>query len=236
MLYSKASNHGARISWADLEDSSDESITSDEHNNVEGNQRSHGPNADLNKTRVHGTHKPHALVTTRQSNSEQHEASHAMQKSMKHQTLTSVFQFETQCKNLHEAVLQGPQDFDGLPSSLGTIVHASGQCIPCFFHAKGKCVNGIGCKFCHADHFKKNIARPSKSRRERIQKHILSIATKVSHDSTLDTLETKVTKCLNSMELRLEHVDIKYKAMVYIQGMRKRAAKGNVAGRSLRPG
>jgi len=47
--------------------------------------------------------------------------------------------------------------------SLGSQLHGTGECRPCFYsHSKKGCHFGVACVFCHGDHVKKRKARPPK--------------------------------------------------------------------------
>eukprot|EP00428_Durinskia_dybowskii_P002192 CAMPEP_0170297018 /NCGR_PEP_ID=MMETSP0116_2-20130129/48666_1 /TAXON_ID=400756 /ORGANISM="Durinskia baltica, Strain CSIRO CS-38" /LENGTH=107 /DNA_ID=CAMNT_0010548635 /DNA_START=84 /DNA_END=404 /DNA_ORIENTATION=+ len=41
---------------------------------------------------------------------------------------------------------------DGTLPSVGSALHASGECKRCCFFHKGRCANGHACKFCHLPH------------------------------------------------------------------------------------
>jgi len=47
---------------------------------------------------------------------------------------------------------------DGLPS-VGSALHASGQCSRCCFFLKNRCRNGVNCQFCHLDHERRSRGR-----------------------------------------------------------------------------
>eukprot|EP00927_Polykrikos_kofoidii_P073379 TRINITY_DN69421_c0_g1_i1.p1 TRINITY_DN69421_c0_g1~~TRINITY_DN69421_c0_g1_i1.p1 ORF type:complete len:294 (+),score=51.21 TRINITY_DN69421_c0_g1_i1:227-1108(+) len=56
-----------------------------------------------------------------------------------------------------------PKREDGSVTSIGAILHELDSCAPCgFFRTPKGCINGIRCKFCHADHPKKKKVRTSK--------------------------------------------------------------------------
>lgn len=48
----------------------------------------------------------------------------------------------------------------GLPSA-GSVGHSAGQCNPCCFHPRGRCVNGQSCSFCHFSHEKRRRKKRS---------------------------------------------------------------------------
>jgi hypothetical protein len=52
-----------------------------------------------------------------------------------------------------------------LPSA-GSSLHASGQCRPCNFFAKGRCSNDLDCEFCHLSHQKRKPTRQEKRDRK----------------------------------------------------------------------
>lgn len=66
-----------------------------------------------------------------------------------------------------------PVPVDGVPLSVGSIPHAAGEACgpgPCRFHRKGKCFDGVLCRFCHctdSDHAK---PRPAKAAPKRTAK------------------------------------------------------------------
>mmetsp|Transcript_46821 Transcript_46821/g.111390 ORF Transcript_46821/g.111390 Transcript_46821/m.111390 type:complete len:430 (-) Transcript_46821:113-1402(-) len=50
--------------------------------------------------------------------------------------------------------------------SIGSELHAKGECRPCLYlRAKSGCFNGENCKFCHFSHVKKSRPRPCKAKR-----------------------------------------------------------------------
>lgn len=59
-------------------------------------------------------------------------------------------------------------DADDLPS-MGSALHASGECRRCNFFAKGRCQNGKDCAFCHLPHDRRQLRRCDCHRRIRIQ-------------------------------------------------------------------
>jgi len=195
---------GMRPLWADLEDlsdeySSDEAITADqqgskgheESNRIDGRETGEGLNARIGKPgriAAEGIHTSWADMDDSEDG-----------------------------RNLDEdMLLQVPKDADGFPTSVGAIKHTFGTCSPCFFHIKNKCVNGILCSFCHAEHRRKQQIRPSKARHERLRRWIQIIARKVECDSSSDTLDSRVSKCLDSMVHGYESVDLKHKVISYL--------------------
>merc|ERR1719352_22090 len=50
--------------------------------------------------------------------------------------------------------------------SLGSSLHATGQCRPCNFFGKGRCGNGTDCEFCHMPHQKRKPTRQEKRDRK----------------------------------------------------------------------
>mmetsp|Transcript_99582 Transcript_99582/g.257329 ORF Transcript_99582/g.257329 Transcript_99582/m.257329 type:complete len:911 (-) Transcript_99582:257-2989(-) len=52
---------------------------------------------------------------------------------------------------------------DGLPS-VGSALHASGQCSRCCFFLKNRCRNGVNCQFCHLDHERRSRGRGCRGR------------------------------------------------------------------------
>jgi len=70
---------------------------------------------------------------------------------------------------------QIPRDDDGFPTSIGSIGHATGDCVPCDFVFKPLgCRNGMFCSFCHLKNHtssrQRNRERPCKGKRQRHQK------------------------------------------------------------------
>lgn len=51
--------------------------------------------------------------------------------------------------------------------SLGSMGHAAGSCTKCVFFARGRCVNGYSCTFCHYGHPKSKSTKAAKERRNR---------------------------------------------------------------------
>lgn len=56
-------------------------------------------------------------------------------------------------------------NLDQLPS-LGSALHASGNCRPCNFFGKGRCSNEANCEFCHMPHQKRKPTRQEKRERK----------------------------------------------------------------------
>lgn len=54
----------------------------------------------------------------------------------------------------------------GEPPSVGSALHASGECKRCNFFAKGRCQNGKDCSFCHYPHEKRKHSRQEKRERK----------------------------------------------------------------------
>jgi len=52
---------------------------------------------------------------------------------------------------------------DGLPS-VGSALHASGQCSRCCFFLKNRCQNGVDCQFCHLEHERRSRGRGCRGR------------------------------------------------------------------------
>lgn len=72
-----------------------------------------------------------------------------------------------------------PLDRHGNPTSIGSIVHASGTCKPCAFVHTCMCTSGIQCEFCHFPHKRGKHPRPSKKKRERYQNIIKRCNTEI---------------------------------------------------------
>merc|ERR1719460_667812 len=62
------------------------------------------------------------------------------------------FQVEAETAVVEEA------NTEPLPS-LGSALHAAGDCRRCNFFAKGRCRNGIDCPFCHLPHERRKLSR-----------------------------------------------------------------------------
>jgi len=60
-----------------------------------------------------------------------------------------------------------PRRLDGTLASIGAVLHASNTCAPCsFFHFSMKgCHNGVRCRFCHAEHEKRQRRRTRHKKR-----------------------------------------------------------------------
>jgi len=70
---------------------------------------------------------------------------------------------------------EGETTIDGATSelpSLGSAKHSAGECKRCNFFAKGRCLNGLDCTFCHLPHEKRKPSRQEK--RERREAWLLS--------------------------------------------------------------
>jgi len=58
------------------------------------------------------------------------------------------------------------EGWSGPLPSMGSELHATGECRPCLYlRAKSGCFNGENCKFCHFSHVKKSRPRPCKAKR-----------------------------------------------------------------------
>lgn len=59
-----------------------------------------------------------------------------------------------------------------VPTSIGGLQHAGGDCVPCVYMSRGLCVRGADCNFCHFVHtdLKCKRTRPPKHVRERLKK------------------------------------------------------------------
>lgn len=58
---------------------------------------------------------------------------------------------------------------DGHPS-MGSVGHDEGNCKPCCFYKKAKCVKGAACKYCHyPKHDISPVPRPGKQTRDRLK-------------------------------------------------------------------
>jgi len=73
------------------------------------------------------------------------------------------------CEDIPWPSLQRPRPPPAPPElppgvlSLGSQLHGTGECRPCFYrHSKKGCQFGAACVFCHGDHAKKRKARPPK--------------------------------------------------------------------------
>merc|ERR1719313_402246 len=62
------------------------------------------------------------------------------------------------------AQLPSVEDLGELPS-VGSALHASGNCQRCNFYPKGRCQNGRDCSFCHFPHEKQRLSRQEKRER-----------------------------------------------------------------------
>lgn len=60
----------------------------------------------------------------------------------------------------------GDESEEQVLPSLGSALHAAGQCRPCNFFGKGRCENGKACEFCHVPHQKRKPTRQEKRDRK----------------------------------------------------------------------
>lgn len=67
---------------------------------------------------------------------------------------------------------QIPFNEHGEMTSLGSIQHANGKCLPCLFWFKGACAKAVQCSYCHVTHpgQKNKRIRPSKKTRLQMRK------------------------------------------------------------------
>lgn len=77
-------------------------------------------------------------------------------------------QNERWLRDLHEPI---PLNDRGELSSIGSLSHASGSCVPCVFWFQLACASGVRCTYCHLAHpgYKKKRIRPSKRTRLELQ-------------------------------------------------------------------
>jgi len=71
--------------------------------------------------------------------------------------------------------------------SMGSKLHASGNCRPCNFFGKGRCSNALDCEFCHMPHQKRKPTRQEK--RDRKTAWLVRQAEKGLDEKTASILE-----------------------------------------------
>eukprot|EP00928_Gymnodinium_smaydae_P090230 TRINITY_DN7405_c0_g3_i2.p1 TRINITY_DN7405_c0_g3~~TRINITY_DN7405_c0_g3_i2.p1 ORF type:complete len:220 (-),score=22.99 TRINITY_DN7405_c0_g3_i2:826-1485(-) len=64
-----------------------------------------------------------------------------------------------------------PRDEDGSLTSVGSVLHASGSCMPCLFFNASTCNKGVSCGYCHVAHQDVRKKR-SRARREDARLHV----------------------------------------------------------------
>eukprot|EP00928_Gymnodinium_smaydae_P090227 TRINITY_DN7405_c0_g2_i2.p1 TRINITY_DN7405_c0_g2~~TRINITY_DN7405_c0_g2_i2.p1 ORF type:complete len:222 (-),score=34.69 TRINITY_DN7405_c0_g2_i2:736-1401(-) len=64
-----------------------------------------------------------------------------------------------------------PTDKDGSLTSVGSVLHASGSCMPCLFFYASTCNKGVSCGYCHVPHEDVKKKR-SRVRREEARLHV----------------------------------------------------------------
>mmetsp|Transcript_74469 Transcript_74469/g.209067 ORF Transcript_74469/g.209067 Transcript_74469/m.209067 type:complete len:128 (+) Transcript_74469:3-386(+) len=79
-----------------------------------------------------------------------------------------------------------PQDAEGQLTSVGTMAHQTGSCLPCLFWFKKACTKGIFCDYCHVVHDGQKPKRIRPSRRTRMARRIES--SKGEMDSLFDVV------------------------------------------------
>lgn len=80
---------------------------------------------------------------------------------------------------------QVPLDESGQPTSIGSMLHASGMCKVCVLAHSGTCPHGVLCSFCHLPHRRarrKNAMRPCKGKRDRYRR----LVTRLEHEIEID--------------------------------------------------
>jgi len=78
-----------------------------------------------------------------------------------------------------------PVDENGEPTSMGSALHAEGQCKPCAFHPTSSgCAMGSDCRFCHLPHKSsgKIRLRPCKGKRMRTKRMFDRLTTQITED------------------------------------------------------
>jgi len=84
-----------------------------------------------------------------------------------------------------------PQDENGQPTSIGSMLHASAACKVCAFTAK-QCKTGLNCPYCHLKHSckqrntRRNRMRMGKSQRERVKETVEALFEQIQSEPSLD--------------------------------------------------
>jgi len=103
------------------------------------------------------------------------------------QSWNAVLQYHTETgtamEDLHKLQVQGvltkiPRNDEGNLSSLGSLQHFQGNCLPCIFWFKNQCRKGLTCKHCHFRHPGQKAKRhkPNKRARELMRQEKIAVA------------------------------------------------------------
>lgn len=122
------------------EDDDDDSASSEDDNPQDGEVKKDGK-----PKKKKGMKSPEALEREKQRNDNYEKYAHLSD------------------ENLEKIV---PRKADGSVTSIGAMLHESETCSPCnFVHMANGCTNTVRCKFCHADHPKRQRTRGRKRKR-----------------------------------------------------------------------
>lgn len=85
---------------------------------------------------------------------------------------------------LQDVITQIPLGTDGQLSSVGSIGHEAGNCVPCVFsRTRSGCMSGVKCPFCHLPHKQSSTGSSSSKKKSQYKKVVnrLSLAAEVAH-------------------------------------------------------
>lgn len=106
----------------------------------------------------------------------------------------------------------------GLPS-VGSVQHAEGKCVPCYFFAHSRGCNAQQeCDFCHMQHPKSGPARPSKGKREKAKRLAAQLASEANGENNGATLLEALPPTVGQKMYLQEVIDAKLKDRRHQQG------------------
>lgn len=117
-----------------------------------------------------------------------------------------------------DSLIVEPAEPGGLPSA-GSVQHAEGKCVPCYFFAHSRGCNARQeCDFCHMQHPKSGPARPSKSKREKAKRLAAKLASEAHGEKNGATLLKALPPTIGQKMYLQEVIDAKLKESRHQQG------------------
>jgi len=124
-----------------------------------------------------------------------------------------------------------PSDDQGRLTSLGSVLHAGGECTACVFALTDQgCKHGVLCTFCHFPHERrkaKNNKRPSKDKRDRYRKVTYELKAKLDPQGGDDPKPMELEACAIDLPPRLASNEaMRDKVLAQLEAHRKKVRQG----------